>query len=151
MELLIRLAADGILLLILAVAGPVILYAVRYRFWRVVPVMIMAGLTSLLIGKIMSLLYQPQVARPFLELGSQPGAAYIDNPGFPSDHALLASVAVMAMYAVTKNRKLAAAMWLLVIAMSAARVAALVHTPFDVVAGAIAGLSGAIWYRKLTK
>lgn len=151
MDTLLKLVADGTLLVILAVSGVVILYAMRKKFWVYTPVIIMAALTSLLVGKIMSLLYQPAVARPFLELGLQPGAAYIDNPGFPSDHALLATVAVVAVYAVTKNRWLTAILSLLVVVMCIGRVAALVHTPLDVIFGIIAGLSGYVWYKKLTK
>ena len=151
MQLLTRLIADGTLLLILLITAPVILLALRGSFWVKVPVLVMAGLTSLLAGKMFSLLYQPAVARPFLELGLAPGAAYIDNPGFPSDHALLATVAVVAVYALTRNRRLVAVLALLVAVMCVGRVVALVHTPLDVVGGILAGLVGAVWYRKLTK
>lgn len=151
MQLLTRLAADGTLLLILLITVPAIFWAIRKSFWEKAPVLIMAGLTSLLVGKIMSLLYQPAVARPFLELGVQPGAAYIDNPGFPSDHALLATVLVVATIAVTRNRKLAIILISLVAFMCIGRVVALVHTPLDVIGGVIAGLAGIPWYKKLTK
>jgi membrane-associated phospholipid phosphatase len=149
--MLLKLVADGTLILILMLAVPIVLFAIRTKFWSYVPVLIMAGLTSLLIGKVMSLLYQPAIARPFLELGVEPGAAYIDNPGFPSDHALLATAAVVAVYALTKWRGVSGLLVLLVVIMCAGRVAALVHTPLDVIAGVAAGLSGAIWYKKLTK
>jgi membrane-associated phospholipid phosphatase len=149
--LLIKLIADGALLLILAVAAPIVLWAIRKKFWDYAPILVMAGLTSLLAGKLMSLLYQPAVARPFLELGVQPGAAYIDNPGFPSDHALLATVAVVAVYMVTRNRKITLVLGTLVLLMCLGRVTALVHTPLDVIGGVIAGLAGLPWYRKLTK
>ena len=151
MQLLTRLIADGTLLLILLITAPVILLALRGSFWVKAPVLVMAGLTSLLAGKMLSLLYQPAVARPFLELGLAPGAAYIDNPGFPSDHALLATVAVVAVYSLTRNRRLVAVLALLVAVMCVGRVVALVHTPLDVVGGILAGLVGAVWYRKLTK
>ena len=149
--MLLKLVADGTLLLILAVSAPVIFLALRNKFWLNAPIVVMAGLTSLVVGKILSLLYQPAVARPFLELGVEPGAAYIDNPGFPSDHALLATVAVVAVYMLTKNKKLAAVLALLILVMCAGRVLALVHTPLDVVGGVVAGLAGILWYRKLTK
>ena len=113
-------------------------------------VIVMAALTSLLAGKILSLMYQPEVARPFLEQGMAPGAAYIDNPGFPSDHALLATVMVVAVYAVTKKKWLTVLLAVLLVIMCVARVVALVHTPFDVIGGIFAGLIGAVWYRKLT-
>lgn len=149
--MLLKLVADGTLILILILAAPVVLFSIRHKFWVHAPVLIMAGLTSLLVGKVMSLLYQPAIARPFLELGVEPGAAYIDNPGFPSDHALLATAAVAAVYALTKWRSVSGVLVLLVVIMCVGRVAALVHTPLDVIAGVVAGLSGAVWYKKLTK
>jgi len=150
MDFLVRLAADGLLIVIVLVSAVVVLYSIRDSFWSKSAVIVMAALTSLLVGKVMSLLYQPEVARPFLEQGLAPGAAYIDNPGFPSDHALLATVMVVAVYAVTRKKWLAAALAVLLVVMCVARVTALVHTPFDVVAGVFAGLVGAVWYRKLT-
>lgn len=149
--MLLKAVADGTLLLILTVSAPIIILAIRKKLWQYAPVLVMAGLTSLVVGKVLSLLYQPAVARPFLELGVEPGAAYIDNPGFPSDHALLATVAVAAVYALTKNRRLTAMLAVLVLVMCAGRVMAFVHTPLDVIGGMLAGLSGAVWYKKLTK
>jgi membrane-associated phospholipid phosphatase len=151
MELIVRLLADGALVVLVALCAAWIILTIRRRFWASIRPLVMAGLTSLLAGKLMSLLYQPAVARPFLELGVAPGAAYIDNPGFPSDHALLATAAVVAFYAVTKKRRLTVVFGFVVIAMSIARVIALVHTPLDVAGGIVAGLAGALWYRKLTK
>lgn len=150
MQALIRLLADGTLIAILVISGPLIIWSLRKRWWRGAPVVIMAGLTSLLVGKVMSLLYQPAVARPFLELGVTPGAAYIDNPGFPSDHALLATVTVVAVYAVTRRRWVVGLLAAMVIVMCIGRVIALVHTPLDVIAGIVAGLVGIVWYKKLT-
>lgn len=113
--------------------------------------MIMAGLTSLVVAKMMSLVYQPAIARPFLELGVSPGAAYMDNPGFPSDHALLGTVVLMAVAFVVRRRRLSLVLAVLVFAMCVGRVVALVHTPLDVIGGVLAGVVGALWYRKLTK
>lgn len=151
MQLLVKFIADGTLLLVLAIATPVLLFALRKSFWLNAPVIVMAGLTSLLVGKVMSLLYQPSVARPFLEQGATPGAAYIDNPGFPSDHLLLATVATVAVIAMTRNRVLGVVLIVLVVAMGVGRMMALVHTPIDIIGGIVAGLAGAVWYRKLTK
>lgn len=151
MNTLIRLVADGTLLLIAAVCIPIIIWKLRGKWWVNAPVVVMAGLTSLLAGKLMSLVYQPEIARPFLQHGLEPGAAYIDNPGFPSDHALLATVLVLAVYALTRNRPLAIGLFLLVVIMSMGRVIALVHTPLDVIGGIVAGCVGVLWYKKLTK
>lgn len=148
---LTRFAADGLLLVVLGVSVPVVLYAIRRQFWQAAPIVAMAALTSLLVGKLASLIYQPSVARPFLELGAMPGATYIDNPGFPSDHALLATVAVVAVWFTTRHKGLTVLLGTMVVIMSTARVAALVHTPFDVIAGMIAGVSGAVWYHKIDK
>ncbi len=151
MDMLVKVLADGLLLVIIGIGGASLLWELRKDFWRRVPVVVMAGLTSLLVGKIMSVFYQPETMRPFEKLGVDAGAAYINNPGFPSDHALLATVIVVAVYALTKNNRLTILLTCLVIVMSAARVFALVHTPIDVVFGILAGLSGGIWYKKLTK
>jgi membrane-associated phospholipid phosphatase len=149
--LLVKFAADGLLLVVLALAAVCIIWSQRSRLWVNLPVIIMAGLTSLLAGKVMSFLYQPEFTRPFLQHGLQPGAAYIDNPGFPSDHALLATVAVVAVYMLTRNKILGIGLMALVVVMCVGRVIALVHTPLDVIGGIAAGLIGVFWYRKLTK
>ena len=144
---LIRFLADGTLLVVLIMTFLILVKSVPFKRWpQVVPLAVMAGMTSLLIGKFMSLLYQPAVARPFIELGVEPGAAFIDNPGFPSDHALLATVAVVAVYALTPYKKLSYVLATVVIVMAVARVLALVHTPLDVVGGVVAGLAGMYWY-----
>lgn len=151
MSAFIRIAADGTLFIILLVAAPLLLVALKKAWWENLPVLVMAALTSLLIGKLLSLIYQPAVMRPFLEQGVQPGAAYINNPGFPSDHALLATVVVVAVYAVTRHTKVTLILATLTVVMCIARVMALVHTPLDVIGGILAGLTGAVWYVRLTK
>lgn len=151
MQPLIRFAADGTLLVILVIAAPLLLVALKKAWWENLPVLVMAALTSLLVGKLLSLIYQPAMARPFLEQGVQPGAAYINNPGFPSDHALLATVVVVAVYALTRQRRVVVLLATLTAVMCVARVMALVHTPLDVIGGVLAGLTGAVWYVRLTK
>lgn len=152
MELLIRIFADGTLLLIAAAAGIALLVGTSMRTkLAYYPYVIMAGLTSLLVGKLMSLIYQPAIARPFLEQGVTPGAAYIDNPGFPSDHVLLATFITLTVAVFVRKRWLAIMMVALVAVMGVSRVAALVHTPLDIFGGLIAGLSGGVWYLLLTK
>lgn len=150
MDNVIRLLADGVLLGLIGAGVCVVgVMLLRYSFsWlrKILPSAIMAGLSSLCAGKIMSLLYQPAVARPFLEKGVAPGAAYIDNPGFPSDHALLGMVIVCAVYFLTPYKKLSYILFALVIVMCVARVLALVHTPLDVAGGIVAGSIGAFWY-----
>lgn len=147
MNVLIRVLADGSLIAILVIGVSAILYANRPSVWLSrLPLGIMAGLTSLLVAKFMSLVYQPSVARPFMEIGATPGAAYIDNPGFPSDHALLAGVVIFAVYFLTPYKKIAYGLAFLAVLMGIARVAALVHTPVDIVGGFAAACLGALWY-----
>lgn len=149
MDLLVEFFADGALLIILVVAAVVILPRL-YRRPQNISVLIMAGLTALLAGKLLSLMYQPSVARPFLEQGAVAGASYIDNPGFPSDHALLATATVIAVHMFVRSPKLTAVLVVLGLLMCVARVTALVHTPLDIIGGIAAGLVGIYWYRKLT-
>lgn len=149
---MIRFLADYTLLIVLAVGGVVLLYdgikrEVRHHY----PRLIMAGLTSLLIGKLASIAYQPADERPFVSQGVAPGAAFIDNPGFPSDHALLAVATVLGVYALTGRKKLSLILAFVVVMMMIARVAALVHTPLDIIGGALAGLGGGLWYIGMTR
>jgi len=152
MELLVKLLADGLLLFLLGAAGLALLFwtSVRTKL-TYYPYVIMAGLTSLLVGKLMSLIYQPATDRPFIEQGLTAGAAYIDNPGFPSDHVLLATVAALAVIVIVKKRWLSVVMIVAVLAIGVGRILALVHTPADVIGGLLAGLSGGVWYYALTK
>ncbi len=149
-ELILAFSADGMLLVVIATTAVVLLASVRKSFWTDAPVFVMAGLTSLLTAKIASIIYQPESVRPFEKLGVDAGASYINNPGFPSDHVLLATVCAIAVYVATKNKALGIVMISAAVLIGLARVAALVHTPLDIFGGFIAGIAGAIWYRLLT-
>lgn len=146
----VKLFADGgliAILLISLVAGVYWLVKTKPKLSVLLPYVGMAGLTSLLVGKLMSFLPVHE-ARPFIEQGLHAGAAFINNPGFPSDHALLATVVVMAVYVLTPYRKLSYGLMILTLVMCVARVLALVHTPLDIAGGILAGLSGTVWYLK---
>lgn len=147
MELIIKLAADGLLVVIAVCGVAALLWGIsRRNILQEYPYAIMAGLTALFVGKLLSLLYQPAIARPFLEKGVSPGALYMNNPGFPSDHALLAGVIILAVYALTPYKKLSYILGALAIIMGIARVLALVHTPLDITGGFVAALAGGLWY-----
>lgn len=143
---MIQLIADGLIIPI-ALAGGLALW-----FWTPKPKLqyytygLMAGLTSLLVAKLMSVIYHPAIERPFQLLGEQAGALYIDNPGFPSDHALFVTVIVLAVYALTGRKKFALVLAILALLVCIGRVIALVHTPLDVIGGVLAGLVGGLWY-----
>ena len=107
---------------------------------------LMAGLTAYLFAKLLGAVYQPTGMRPYEMLGLHPGASYLDNPGFPSDHTLFVTAIALAVWFETTYRKLAVGLFLLVIVVAVGRVLALVHTPLDVSAGIVIALSGGLWY-----
>lgn len=111
----------------------------------------MAGITSYFVAKLLGSIWQPEQLRPFEQLGVDPGAAYLNNPGFPSDHALFAAFLTLAVWYGTRNRTLTVIMVVLTILVCVGRVLALVHTPLDVVGGLLVAGVGALWYKKYAK
>ncbi len=147
MQLLVSALADWlvILIVIISVVSLLLLVPARGRYDTYMRIL-MAGVTSYFTAKIIGLVWQPQAMRPFELLGVEPGAAYLNNPGFPSDHVLFATFLVIAVaYAVGKRWLvfLLAGMTLLV---ALGRVLALVHTPLDVVGGVVIACVGVVWY-----
>ncbi|HYG83682.1 MAG TPA: phosphatase PAP2 family protein [Verrucomicrobiae bacterium] len=146
-ELLIRILADYTLIIIALLGAFALLFRVPNRqrlqaYSRIV----MAGLTALLIAKLVAAIWQPSEVRPFIEKGVEAGAAYLNNPGFPSDHALFAAAIVLAVYFETPMKKLALVLGGLTLLMALGRVLALVHTPLDIVGGLLFAAVGALWY-----
>lgn len=147
METLIRLVADGMMLPIVLLAGYVLLVrAPKLHRYDMYMCILMAGITSYMLAKFVGALWQPQTLRPFEQLGVEAGAAYLDNPGFPSDHTLFAGFLTLAVWFATRNRKYATAMAVMTILVAIGRVVAQVHTPLDVIAGLVFALLGAAWY-----
>ena len=146
-EFIIRIIADYLLIVIGLVCVYLLLRYVddRRRYQTYVRVLL-AGVTSYLVAKIAALFYQPAAERPFEMLGVDPGAAYLNNPGFPSDHALFATFLVLAVWYATGKHRYAAILFVGVVVMGAGRVIALVHTPLDVIGGIGFGLLGGVWY-----
>ncbi len=147
MDILIRLLADGLVIVIALVGVGALLLKTpvkdRYdRFTRV----FMAGITSYILAKFIGSLWQPTQLRPFEQLGTDPGAAYLNNPGFPSDHALLAFFLVFAVWFATKNRVVTIILAVLAVLMCLGRVLALVHTALDVAGSLLIAALGATWY-----
>ena len=70
----------------------------------------------------------------------------MDNPGFPSDHALFVMAIALAVWAETRQIWLTVLMMALVVIVCIGQVLALVHTPLDVVAGVIVACIGGLWY-----
>jgi len=147
MQTFIRLIADGLIIpIVLAGAWALWAYVPKTEKYTKYSYALMAGLTSLLVAKLLSILYQPNTERPFELLGQKAGALYLDNPGFPSDHALFVTVIVLAVWALTRKKKLSLLLAALALLVCVGRVLALVHTPIDVAAGVAAGLIGSLWY-----
>lgn len=147
MDIFIRLIADGLIIVIALVAAVILLTKVKgpKRYDTYVTIF-MAGITSYVLAKFIGSIWQPEQLRPFEKLGLDPGAAYLNNPGFPSDHALLAFFLVFAVWFATRSRKLTLVLAVLAAAMCVGRVLALVHTPLDVTGSLVIAGIGALWY-----
>lgn len=147
LDLLIRLLADATVFAVVVMGAYALLFKVpkgqRYQAYCRV---LMAGLTAYLLAKFVGTVYQPETMRPFELLGVQAGAAYLDNPGFPSDHALFVTAILLAVWFETRQKLLSLIMLVLVLAVGVGRVLALVHTPLDVIGGIVIALIGALWY-----
>lgn len=107
---------------------------------------LMAGLTAYLFAKLIGSIFQPEFERPFQQLGVEAKAAYLNNPGFPSDHILFAAAITLAVAFEVRQKSLT---WLLVALtglVALGRVLALVHTPLDVIGGALIACLGIPWY-----
>jgi undecaprenyl-diphosphatase len=147
MDGVIKLLADGLVIPLVATAAVTLVWLVPNKEkFAVYSRMLLAGLTSYFVAKLMALAWQPSVQRPFELLGVDPGASYLNNPGFPSDHSLFVWVLVFAVWYGTRRPWLAAILALMAILVCVGRVLALVHTPLDVVGGFVAATIGALWY-----
>lgn len=152
MQLIVKIIADGMVV-------PVALLGAYALLWRVPKVqrydaysrVLMAGLTSYVAAKIIGLLYQPASLRPFELLGVDAGASFLNNPGFPSDHALFTMAITLAILFGAKQKKLALVALVLTLLVCVGRVVALVHTPLDVIGGVLVACIGVVWYIPLGK
>lgn len=151
-DLFVKILADWLMFPIILVAMYALLFRVagarRYdRYTRV----FMAGITSYILAKFLGSAWRPEQLRPFEKLGVDPGAAYLNNPGFPSDHALLGFFLLLAVVYCTRNRKLSIVMGILVLLMCLGRVLALVHTPLDIAGSLVITVVSTIWYKDYAK
>lgn len=147
-EIALKLVADGFVIIIALIGASVLLTRVpkSHRLDAYARVT-MAGVTSLLVARFVAVVFQPATQRPFEMLGTTPGAAYLDNPGFPSDHALFATAIVLAVWFETGMRRVSLFLAAMTIVMCIGRVVALVHTPLDVVGGIVIAGVGVLWYQ----
>ena len=150
-SLFIELPADGLIVVIVLVGVWALLTNVPSPKLQAYSRIIMAGLTALLLAKFIAVLYQPEALRPFEQLGKSAGAAYLNNPGFPSDHTLLCMAITLAVWFETRMKKLAGALFVLTLLVAIGRVLALVHTPLDVIGGVLIACAGIPWYLQRPK
>ena len=152
METIVRLLADGAMVPIALLAGYALLFRIpkgqRFESYSRI---LMAGLTAFLIAKLLGTIYQPATERPFELLGLEAGASYLNNPGFPSDHALFATFLTLAVWFEARTKKIALILVGLTLLVCLGRVLALVHTPLDVIGGAVVAAVGAAWYLQAGK
>lgn len=146
-DLIIRLIADAAVIPVVLLGAYALLFKVpKGRRFQVYSRILIAGLTAYMLAKLIGTVYQPSAERPFEVLGVDPGAFYLNNPGFPSDHALFVAAITAAVWFETRMKKLTIALVILVALICIGRVVALVHTPLDVVGGVLIALIGALWY-----
>jgi membrane-associated phospholipid phosphatase len=141
-DILLRIMADGLVVPVVVVGGVAMLKVAADKRYQAIARGVATGLVALFFAGIARLLYQ-EGARPFQLLGVDPGASYLDNPGFPSDHTLLVFTVTLVVWAVTKNRTLGLSLLIVSVLVAAGRVLALVHTPADVVGGIVCALLAA--------
>lgn len=146
-DIVIRVFADGFVVPIALIGAYMLLFKIKSKS-RVASHsrVLMAGLTAYLIAKLSAFVYQPETLRPFEALGTNAGALYLNNPGFPSDHALFVTAIVLAVWFETKNKPVTIVLAILALLVCVGRVLALVHTPVDVIFGIIFALIGGLWY-----
>jgi len=146
-QLIIQLIADFAVVPVVLIGGfALVFYVPKGQRFQAYARILMAGLTAYLLAKLVAIVYQPSAERPFQTMGIEPGASYLDNPGFPSDHALFVTAILAAVWFETKRKNISLILGVLVVLVCVGRVAAFVHTPLDVFGGVAIALIGALWY-----
>jgi membrane-associated phospholipid phosphatase len=144
-DLLVRIAADWVVIPMIVATVVLIWRLPKKQRYQAAARAVATILLALLFAKLASLLYTGM--RPYHTLGLEPGATFLDNPGFPSDHATLVFSLVIITWMITKSRLATLWMLLAAVVVAAGRVLAFVHWPLDVVGGAVfAGLAGFCMY-----
>ena len=152
LSFIIHLFADAAVIPVILIGAWALLFRVSkaHRFESYARIL-MAGLTAYMLAKFVATIYQPEALRPFELLGVNPGALYLNNPGFPSDHALFVTAITAAVWFETRMKKISLVLTGLVVLICVGRVAALVHTPLDVIGGVVIALIGALWYSNIPR
>jgi undecaprenyl-diphosphatase len=145
MNMLIKVLADYLVIPVVLLGAYMILRLSRTHLQQAIVRGTLMALTALWFGKIASLFYQG--VRPFEQLGIAPGASYLPNPGFPSDHALLVFAVVAVVFAATRHKKIGAVLFIGALLVSVGRILAHVHAPIDVIGSFVCVLlASVLWY-----
>lgn len=151
-EIFIRVIADAAVIPVILIGAWALLFKIpKGKRFEAYSRILMAGLTSYMLAKFIGTVYQPETLRPFELMGVNPGAFYLNNPGFPSDHALFVTAITLAVWFETRMKKVTILLTGLVVLICVGRVLALVHTPFDVIGGVLIALVGALWYSNVPR
>lgn len=152
LDIFIRLIADVAVIPIALIAAWALIFKIpKGKRFAAYSRILMAGLTAYLLAHFVAAIYQPATLRPFELLGVDPRAFYLNNPGFPSDHALFVTALLCAVWFETRSKKVTIILLVLVLLVCIGRVVALVHTPLDVVGGVLIALVGALWYSNVPR
>lgn len=144
--MLTRIIADGAVVPVVILGAWALLVHVRGNRYQAYARILLAGLTAYMAAKFIGTVFQPETMRPFEKLGVDAGAAYLNNPGFPSDHVLFCVAIVLAVWFETRNKKITLILAGLTALVAIGRVVALVHTPLDVIGGIFIAFVGVPWY-----
>ncbi len=146
-ELLVKLLADGAVIPVVLLGAFALLFQLkegsRYQAYCRV---LLAGLSAYMLAKLVGAVYQPELQRPFELMGVDAGASFLNNPGFPSDHVLFCTTIALAVWFETRNKWLIGTVAILTTLVAVGRVAALVHSPLDVIGAAVIAFIGSLWY-----
>lgn len=145
-DTLVPFLADGLMIFMVILATALLLFCVRGPRFEAYSRILMAGLTAYVVAKLVGSIFQPEATRPFEQLGVDAGASFLNNPGFPSDHMLLAVALVYAVWFETKRTSWALLLVAFAFLIGLGRVLALVHTPLDVIGAVLIATVGVPWY-----
>ena len=142
MDLLIKFLATYLLIII-------ILLAVFIMRRKLKPAFLLAlssyGLATIVNSIIRGIFY---IDRPYITLHKIPLVLFPPrDSSFPSGHAI--SVFLLATVIFSYNKKWGIFFYILAILVGVGRVLALVHYPFDIIAGAVIGIASVVIIRRL--
>ena len=150
LQWIVKLIADGLVVPVVLIGAYALIKLVPNKEkHQVYSQVLMAGLTAYVAAKIIGSIYQPDQMRPFEILGVSAGASFLNNPGFPSDHALFTMAITLAVFFGARSWRLAVVCLIMTILICAGRVIALVHTPLDVIGGLLIACIGIVWYKPM--